>query len=216
MKSYAEHKNLLIIDHPLVQHKLAHLRDRTTVMVNFRVLLKEIATLMSYEITKELPLKSQMIDTPLASMNAQFIDENVAPTVVSILRAGLGMAEGVLNVVSSARQGHIGLFRDTETHMPIEYLVRLPADNGGTVLLVDPMIATGNSAAHACKVLNNYGIEDTRIKFLALVTAPDGIKLMNKTHPDVMIYAAALDSHLDDNAHIIPGIGDAGDRLFGT
>lgn len=207
--------NLHILDHPLIQHKLTHMRGRSTSTARFRQLLHEISLLMGYEITRELPLTLERIETPLAEMEAPVIaGKKVA--VVSVLRAGLGMAEGLLDLMPSARQGHIGLYRDEETKQPVEYVVRLPEAGGRMFILTDPMLATGNSAAHAVDVLLRHGVEAERIRFMALVAAPEGVEAFFRRHPDIKVYAAALDRRLDERAYIVPGLGDAGDRLFGT
>jgi uracil phosphoribosyltransferase len=207
--------SLRLVAHPLVLHKLSHMRDKATPTVAFRQLLKEIALLMGYEILRELPLGSERITTPLAGMDAPVIaGKKVA--FVPILRAGLVMAEGLHELVPSARAGHIGLYRDHATKRPVEYLVKLPEPEGRLFILVDPMLATGYSAVHAVDVLNRHGVADDRIRVLALVIAPEGMKVFAAAHPKVPVFAAALDSHLDEHAYIVPGLGDAGDRLFGT
>ncbi|SMF82671.1 uracil phosphoribosyltransferase [Tistlia consotensis] len=204
---------LTLLDHPLIQHKLSLMRDRTTRPVLFRQLLREIGILMGYELTRDLTLKTRPIETPMTTMDAPFLAGPV--TLVSILRAGLGMTEGLRELMPDAKEGHIGLFRDPETHQPREYFVKLPADPG-RVLLVDPMLATGGSAVHAVEVLLDRGIAARDIRFLCLIAAPEGVERFAAACPDVPILAAALDSHLDENAYIIPGLGDAGDRLYGT
>jgi uracil phosphoribosyltransferase len=207
--------SLHILDHPLILHKLSHMRMKTTPTVAFRQLLKEIALLMGYEITRELPLTEEHITTPLAEMDAPVIaGKKVA--IVAILRAGLGMAEGLHELVPSARAGHIGLYRDHATKRPVEYLVKLPEPEGRIFIVVDPMLATGNSAIHAVDVLNRHGVDDGSIRFMALVAAPEGIEAFARAHPRVQIYTAALDERLNEHAYIVPGLGDAGDRLFGT
>ncbi|HEY0523803.1 MAG TPA: uracil phosphoribosyltransferase [Stellaceae bacterium] len=207
--------SLRLLDHPLIQHKLSHMRDKATPTVAFRQLLKEIALLMGYEITRELPLTQEAIETPLARMEAPVIaGKKVA--IVAILRAGLGMAEGLHELVPSARAGHIGLYRDPATKRPVEYLVKLPEPEGRIFIVVDPMLATGNSAVHAVDVLNRHGVDDGAIRLMALVAAPEGMATFAAAHPRVPVFAAALDERLDDHAYIVPGLGDAGDRLFGT
>ena len=215
MRQVAEFPNLFILDHPLIQHKLSHMRDMHTSTRTFRDLLREIALLMGYEITRNLPLTYERIQTPLTEMDAPIIAGKKL-AIVPILRAGIGMADGLLELVPGARVGHIGLYRDHETKMPHEYLVKLPETGGRTFILVDPMLATGNSAVHAVNVLNARGIADENILFLALVAAPEGVRVFNQSHPNVQIYVASLDSHLNENAYIVPGLGDAGDRIFGT
>lgn len=215
VQHHPEFPNLFILTHPLIQHKLSIMRDKETSTIKFRILLNEIAQLMGYELTRELPMTFKQIETPIAAMDAPVIaGKKVA--VVPILRAGLGMAEGLLKLVPAARVGHIGLYRDPKTKMPVEYLVKLPEADGRLFILVDPMLATGNSAAYAVDILNRHGVDNSRIRFMALVAAPEGIKVFQSRHPDVPIYAAALDSCLDERAYIVPGLGDAGDRLYGT
>jgi uracil phosphoribosyltransferase len=211
----ANFPNLHILDHPLILHKLSHMRNRHTPTVQFRQLLKEISLLMGYEITRSLPLDTKPIETPLGPMQAPVIaGKKIA--VVPILRAGLGMAAGLIELMPSAREGHIGLYRDEETKRPVEYVVRLPEPEGRVFILTDPMLATGNSAVHAVDVLNRHGVPDSMIRFMALVAAPEGVAVFQAAHPAVPVYAAALDDHLDPRAYIVPGLGDAGDRLFGT
>jgi uracil phosphoribosyltransferase len=191
---------LRLLDHPLIQHKLSKMRDKTCPTMQFRRLLKEIAL---------------RIETPLMPMDAPIVlGKKLA--IVSILRAGLVMADGLHELVPSARTGHIGLYRDHDTHRPVEYLVKLPEPEGRLFILVDPMLATGNSACHALDVLNRHGVEDARIRFMALVIAPEGMTQLAEKHPGVAVYGAALDERLNENAYILPGLGDAGDRLFGT
>jgi uracil phosphoribosyltransferase len=215
MQTHPDFPNLFILNHPLIQHKLSHMRDRNRSTMGFRALLKEIALLMGYEITRDFPITTERIETPLASMDAPVLAGKKL-AIVPILRAGLGMAQGLHELVPSAREGHIGLYRDHETKQPVEYLVKLPEPEGRIFVLVDPMLATGNSAAYACDVLNRHGVEDQNIRFMALVAAPEGVAVFQKSHPGVKVYTAALDSHLDENAYIVPGLGDAGDRMFGT
>lgn len=211
----SEFPNLNVLTHPLIQHKLTHMRDRTASTARFRQLLHEISLLMGYEITRDLPLTVKKIETPLTPMDApEIAGKKVA--VVSVLRAGLGMAEGLIDLMPSARQGHIGLYRDEVTKQPVEYVVRLPEPEGRLFILTDPMLATGNSAAHAVDVLLRHGVPRERIRFMALVAAPEGCRAFFRRHPDIKVYCAALDTHLDERAYIVPGLGDAGDRLFGT
>jgi uracil phosphoribosyltransferase len=215
MASDPRFPSLRLLDHPLIQHKLTLMRDKATPTVLFRQLLKEIALLMGYEITRELPLTREPIETPLAHMDAPVIaGKKVA--IVAILRAGLGMAEGLHELVPSARAGHIGLYRDHTTKRPVEYLVKLPEPEGRIFIVVDPMLATGNSAVHAVDVLNRYGVADEAIRFMALVAAPEGMQVFAARHPNVPVYCASLDERLDENAYIVPGLGDAGDRQFGA
>ncbi len=215
MHQIDEFPNLFILDHPLIQHKLTHMRNVKTSTRTFRQLLREIALLMGYEVTRNLPLTEETILTPLTEMEAPVIAGKKL-AIVPILRAGVGMADGLLELVPGARVGHIGLYRDPETKKPHEYLVKLPEVEGRTFILVDPMLATGNSAAHAVGVLNARGVLNSDIRFLALVGAPEGMRAFNRQHADVNVYVASLDSHLNEQAYIVPGLGDAGDRLFGT
>ncbi|CAB3786804.1 uracil phosphoribosyltransferase [Pararobbsia alpina] len=208
--------NLTILNHPLIQHKLTHMRDKNTSTRTFRDLLREITLLMGYEITRTLPLTTRQIDTPLTVYDAPVIAGKKL-AIVPVLRAGVGMSDGLLELIPSARVGHIGVYRDHESHRPVEYLVKLPPDlEERTFILCDPMVATGYSAAHAVDVLKKHGVAGDSIRFLALVAAPEGVKVFHDAHPDVHLFVASLDSHLDENAYIVPGLGDAGDRLFGT
>lgn len=215
MKQDPRFPNLFILNHPLIQHKLSHMRQQDTSTRTFRELLREITLLMGYEITRDLPLTTRKINTPLVEIDAPVIAGKKL-AVVPILRAGVGMSDGLLELVPSARVGHIGVYRDPETHEPVEYLVRLPDTSDRTFILCDPMVATGNSAVHAVDVLKRRGVPDDQIMFLALVAAPEGVTVFQNAHPKVKMYVASLDSHLDDHAYIIPGLGDAGDRIFGT
>lgn len=214
MKIDPRFPNLFILDHPLIQHKLSHMRDKTTSTRTFRELLKEITLLMGYEVTRHLPLTSKRIDTPIQPMDAPVIAGRKL-AIVPILRAGAGMADGLLELIPSARVGHIGVYRGDDLQ-PVEYMVKLPDVEGRTFILCDPMLATGNSAVHAADVLKRRGVPADHIIFLALVGCPEGAARWTKAHPDVPCYVAALDSHLNDDAYIVPGLGDAGDRLFGT
>jgi uracil phosphoribosyltransferase len=209
------HANFHVLDHPLIQHKLSIMRDKRTPTILFRQLLKEIALLMGYEVTRDLPMTREPIETPLARMEAPTIaGKKVA--VVAILRAGLGMAEAMIELIPSARVGHIGLYRDPVTKRPVQYFVKLPEPEGRIFILCDPMLATGHSASAAVDILNNSGVADRSIRLLALVAAPEGVEVLCRAHPEVPTYAAALDERLNDHAYIVPGLGDAGDRLFGT
>ncbi|MEM4985864.1 uracil phosphoribosyltransferase [Collimonas sp. H4R21] len=207
--------NLFILNHPLIQHKLTHMRSKETSTRTFRQLLREITLLMGYEITRDLPLTTQQIETPMQSMEAPVIAGRKL-AVVPVLRAGIGMSDGLLDLVPSARVGHIGVYRDPDTHQPVEYLVRLPDLAERIFIVCDPMVATGNSAVHAVDVLKKRGVGDDQIIFLALVAAPEGVQVFQDAHPGVKLYVASLDSHLDAHAYIVPGLGDAGDRIFGT
>ena len=206
--------NLHIVDHPLIQHKLTIMRMEETGGKDFRQLLSEITELMGYELTRDLPLDDIQINTPVAPMIGKTImGKKLA--IVPILRAGLGMVDGLLNLIPVAKVGHIGLYRDPETHQPVEYYCKLPADiDGRLVIVVDPMLATGGSAADAITLIKKRGA--TNIRLLNLVAAPEGVARVQSEHPDVEIYCAALDERLNEHAYIIPGLGDAGDRLFGT
>ncbi|MBI1216480.1 MAG: uracil phosphoribosyltransferase [Alphaproteobacteria bacterium] len=215
MKTRNEFPNLFIIDHPVVQHDLTYMRDKKAGTRQFRRLLREIAMLMGFELTRGLPMTVKDIETPLAKMQAPVLDGKKL-AVVPILRAGLGMADGLLALVPSARVGHLGLYRDHETKKPVEYLVKLPSVEDRVFILVDPMLATGNSAVHAVNVLVRHGVPVEKIRFMALVAAPEGVRTFHEAFPDVPVYVAALDDRLDENAYIVPGLGDAGDRMFGT
>jgi uracil phosphoribosyltransferase len=210
-----EFPNLHVLHHPLIQHKLSLMRDKRTPTILFRQLLREISLLMGYEITRHLPVTTERIETPLVSFEAPVIaGKKVA--IVSILRAGLGMADGLLDLIPSARMGHVGLYRDPQTKRPVEYFVKLPEPEGRLFILCDPMLATGHSAVAAVDILNRRGVSDDNIRLMALVAAPEGVRVFVKAHPTIAVFAAALDDHLNDHAYIVPGLGDAGDRLFGT
>jgi uracil phosphoribosyltransferase len=214
MKIDPRFPKLFILDHPLIQHKLTHMRDKRTSTKTFKQLLKELTLLMGYELTRDLPIATERIETPLVEMDAPVIAGKKL-AIVPVLRAGIGMADGLAELVPSARIGHIGLYRGAD-HKPVEYLVKLPEVEGRTFILCDPMLATGNSAVHAVDVLKKRGVKPADMRFLALVAAPEGCEVFFKAHPDVAVYTASLDSHLNDHAYIVPGLGDAGDRLFGT
>ncbi len=206
--------NLYILDHPLITHKLSIMRQRETGSKDFRQLLGEIAMLMGYELTRDLPLEDVEIETPLCPMTAKMVSGRKL-AIVPILRAGLGMVDGLLSLVPVAKVGHIGLYRDPQTHTPVEYYCKLPTDiEERTVILVDPMLATGGSAVDALSMLKAKGCRS--IRFMCLVAAPEGVAAVQAAHPDVDIFTAALDDHLNDHAYIVPGLGDAGDRIFGT
>lgn len=203
-----------VVSHPLVQHKLSHMRDRQTSTAEFRQLLREIALLLGYEVTRNLPIAMRRIETPLTAMDAPFI-EGKKLVVIPILRAGLGLAEGLLDLVPSARVGHIGLYRDPKTLAAVEYYCKLPEDIAERSSIVcDPMLATAHSAIAAVTLLKRRGC--ARIQFLSLLAAPEGIRAFTEAHPDVPLTVAAIDEYLNDHAYIVPGLGDAGDRLFGT
>lgn len=205
--------NLVVFDHPLIQHKLSFVREKTTSFRAFRALLYQIAGLMVFEVTRGFPTNPVQIETPLESMTARRLAGTI--TVVPILRSGLGLAEGILEMMPEARVGHLGLARDEHTLEPIIYLKRLPRDLGaGPVVLVDPMLATGGSASRAIGMLRAEGATDLRL--ICLVASPEGVRRLEKDHPDVTIYTAALDRGLNAQGFIMPGLGDAGDRLYGT
>ena len=203
-----------LIDHPLITHKLTIMRNKKTGSKDFRELLNEISMLMGYELTRDLPLQDVTIETPITKMNAKMVSGRKL-AIVPILRAGLGMVDGIQSLVPVAKVGHIGLYRDPETHEPVEYYCKLPTDiQDRLVILVDPMLATGGSAVDALTMLKQRGCKN--IRFMCLVAAPEGVSKVLKAHPDVDIYGAALDDHLNEHAYIVPGLGDAGDRIFGT
>ena len=206
--------NLHVIDHPLITHKLSIMRNRKTGSQDFRELLNEIAMLMGYEVFRDLPLEEITIETPITKMKAKMVSGRKL-AIVPILRAGLGMVDGLQNLVPVAKVGHIGMYRDPETHKPVEYYCKLPTDiEERLVVLVDPMLATGGSAVDALCKLKEHGCRN--IRFMCLVAAPEGVKAVQEAHPDVDIYTAALDECLNEHAYIVPGLGDAGDRIFGT
>ena len=203
-----------LFNHPLITHKLTIMRRRETGSKDFRQLLDEITMLMGYEITRDLPLEDVMIETPVAPMKAQRISGKKL-AVIPILRAGLGMTDGILTLIPNIKVGHIGLYRDPETLKPVEYYCKMPSDIAEReVMIVDPMLATGGSASAAIRFLKDRGV--TNIKSVHLLAAPEGIKRLNEDHPDVEIYIAGLDEKLNDHGYIVPGLGDAGDRIFGT
>ncbi len=203
-----------VVEHPLVQHKLGLMRRKETSTAEFRQLLREISLLLGYEVTRDLPLTTEEIETPLTKMDAPRL-EGKKLVLISILRAGNGLLEGMLDLVPSARVGHVGLYRDPETLVAVEYYFKVPQDlSDRLVIVVDPMLATGNSAAAALSRIKEEGAHD--IKFVCLLAAPEGIKALREAHPDVPIYTAAIDDHLNDHGYIVPGLGDAGDRLYGT
>jgi uracil phosphoribosyltransferase len=206
--------NLIVVDHPLVLHKLTLMRDRNTPSAVFRQLLREISLLLAYEVARDLPMTTQTIETPLATMEAPIL-KGKKLVIVSILRAGNGLLEGMLDLMPSARVGHIGIYRNPETLQPVEYYMKVPEDIAERrVVVVDPMLATGNSVSAAIARLKEKGAHD--IKLVCLLSAPEGIKHVSKVHPDVQIFTAAIDSHLNSHGYIVPGLGDAGDRMFGT
>jgi uracil phosphoribosyltransferase len=207
-------ENFQVISHPLVQHKLSLMRKKSTSTQSFRTLIREVGTLLAYEVTKDLPLIYEEIETPLMKMNAPFL-EGKKLCLVSILRAGNGLLDGFMELLPSARVGHIGLYRDPETLVAVEYYMKLPdLINQRLVLALDPMLATGHSSAVAVTRLKENGAKN--IRFVCLLAAPEGIEFFNEAHPDVPIFVAAVDDRLNDHAYILPGLGDAGDRIFGT
>lgn len=206
--------NVNVIDHPLIQHKLTIMRKESTGTKDFRQLLEEIAMLMAYEITRNMPLKEVEIKTPVTTCKSKVLTGKKL-AVVPILRAGLGMLGGIVNLLPTVKVGHIGLYRDPETLKPVEYYCKLPSDVGErTLVVVDPMLATGGSSAAALTMLKEKGAKS--IILMCLVAAPEGVKMVNDEHPDVEIYTASLDECLNDHGYIVPGLGDAGDRIFGT
>jgi uracil phosphoribosyltransferase len=206
--------NLTVVEHPLIRHKLAVLRSRDTSKKTFRALVDEIAMLMGYEATKDLPMEAVEIDTPLEPMTAEMVSGKKL-TLVPVLRAGLGMVEGMLRLMPSVRVGHIGLYRDHDTLEPVDYYFKIPGEaESRQFFVLDPMLATGGSASAAVASLKRSGAQ--RISLICLVAAPEGVHRMLQDHPDVRIFAAALDRELNEQGYILPGLGDAGDRLFGT
>ncbi len=203
-----------VFDHPLIQHKVALIRQTETTTRDFRRLVKEIAMLMGYEATRDLPLKDVEIETPICKTTVKMLQgEDIA--IVPILRAGLGLVDGMLELIPNAKVGHVGLYRDPETHEPVEYYCKLPADiDKRQIFVVDPMLATGGSAIAAINFVKQRG--GKHIIFMCMIAAPEGIEALQKAHPDVDIYIAAKDEKLNENAYIVPGLGDAGDRIFGT
>lgn len=202
-----------VISHPLIQHKLTIMRKKDTSSADFRRLLQEITVLMGYEITRDLPLETIEIETPVApAVGKRILGKKLG--IVPVLRAGFGMVEGMLQLIPSARVGVVGLYRDPKTLEPVEYYCKLPDTTARDFVIVDPMLATGGSGVAAIDLLKKHGIKN--IKFMCLLAAPEGVKRINEAHPDVPIYTAALDDHLNEHGYIVPGLGDAGDRIFGT
>ncbi|PLL12609.1 uracil phosphoribosyltransferase [Tabrizicola sp. TH137] len=207
-------EHLTVVTHPLVQHKLTLMREKDTSTASFRQLLREISLLLAYEVTRELPMTTKRIETPLCEMDAPAI-EGKKLALVSILRAGNGLLDGILELIPAARVGFVGLYRDHETLQPVQYYCKLPEQLEDRVtIVVDPMLATGNSSAAAVDLIKAKGAKE--IRFLCLLAAPEGIARMKEAHPDVPIVTASVDSHLNENGYIVPGLGDAGDRMFGT
>ncbi|MEA4888700.1 MAG: uracil phosphoribosyltransferase [Clostridiaceae bacterium] len=207
-------ENVFVFDHPLIQHKISLMRDKRTTTKEFRELVSEVAMLMAYEVTRDLPLQEVEIETPVAIAKTKVLAGKKL-ALVPILRAGLGMVDGMLNLLPMAKVGHIGLYRDPKTLEPVEYYCKLPEDSvEREIVVLDPMLATGGSASAAVSFLKQKGIKN--IKFMCLIAAPEGIERLHRDHPDVPIFCAAKDLRLNDHAYIVPGLGDAGDRLFGT
>ncbi|RAL23322.1 uracil phosphoribosyltransferase [Thermoflavimicrobium daqui] len=206
--------NVYVFDHPLIQHKLTFIRDKNTGTKEFRELVNEVAALMAYEITREMPLREVEIETPLMKAKCKVLAGKKLG-IVPILRAGIGMVDGILKLIPAAKVGHIGLYRDPETLEPVHYYSKMPTDIGERELIVlDPMLATGGSASAAIQALKEMGAKN--IKFMCIIAAPEGVGRLQKDHPDIDIYVAAVDEKLDEKSYIVPGLGDAGDRLFGT
>lgn len=207
-------ENVYVFDHPLIQHKLTFIRDKNTGTKEFRELVDEVAALMAYEITRDMPLREVEVETPVAKAKCKVLAGKKLG-LVPILRAGLGMVDGILKLIPTAKVGHIGLYRDPETLKPVQYYSKMPSDIGERELIViDPMLATGGSASEAIRAIKEMGAKN--IKLMCLIAAPEGIKRVQDDHDDVDIYVAAIDDHLNEKSYIVPGLGDAGDRLFGT
>ena len=205
---------VVVMDHPLIQHKIGYIRRKDTGTKDFRETISEIAMLICYEATRDLPLDDVEIETPICKTTVKEL-KGKKLAVIPILRAGLGMVDGMITLIPTAKVGHIGLYRDPETHDPVEYYCKLPADcSEREVFVVDPMLATGGSSVAAIQMLKDKGCK--KIHFMCIIAAPEGVKKMTEAHPDVDLYIGALDEHLNDNAYIVPGLGDAGDRIFGT
>ena len=213
---YQTQSNVCVVDHPLVVHKLTHLRCKTTGSTEFRALVEEIAALMAYEATRELPLVEETVETPLETMTGRYISGKKL-AIVPILRAGLGMLEGILRLVPNAKVGHMGIYRNEKTLEPVEYFCKMPDDlQERDILLLDPMLATGGSVIAAIEALQRRGARPEQIKFLCLLASPVGVDRLTKAFPQVTIYTASVDARLDERGYIRPGLGDAGDRIFGT
>lgn len=203
-----------ILDHPLIQHKLTYIRDKNTGTKEFRELVDEVATLMAYEITRDMPLQNVIVETPVSPAQCKIISGKKIG-VVPILRAGLGMVDGILKLIPTAKVGHIGMYRDPDTHEPVEYYSKLPSDiRERELIVIDPMLATGGSAVAAIQMLKEK--EAKNVKLMCIIAAPEGVERMKKEHPDVNIFVAGIDEKLNEKRFIVPGLGDAGDRLFGT
>ena len=207
-------ENVFVFDHPLIQHKLALIRDENTGSKEFRELVEEVSLLMAYEVTRHMPLEETQVNTPVGPAKVKMLSGKKIG-IIPILRAGLGMVNGMLKLIPAARVGHIGLYRDPETLMPVEYYCKMPSDiKEREVIILDPMLATGGSASAAIKFIKGY--TDRSIKLMCIIAAPEGVKRVHEEHPDVHIFCAALDEKLNDHGYIVPGLGDAGDRIFGT
>ena len=205
---------IMVFDHPLIQHKVSMMRDKNTTSKEFRDLAREVAMLMAYEVTRDLPTQEIQIETPICPTTVEVL-KGLDVAIIPILRAGLGFVDGMLEIIPNAKVGHVGLYRDPETHEPVEYYCKLPEDiDKRRVIVVDPMLATGGSAIAAVDFVKARGAKDISLMFL--IAAPEGIEALTKAHPDVDIYIAAKDEKLNENAYIVPGLGDAGDRIFGT
>lgn len=205
---------IMVFDHPLIQHKVSIMRDKNTTSKEFRDLTREVAMLMAYEVTRDLPTQEIQIETPICPTTVEVL-KGLDVAIIPILRAGLGFVDGMLEIIPNAKVGHVGLYRDPETHEPVEYYCKLPEDiDKRRVIVVDPMLATGGSAIAAVDFVKARGAKDISLMFL--IAAPEGIEALTKAHPDVDIYIAAKDEKLNENAYIVPGLGDAGDRIFGT
>lgn len=209
-----EFPNLFLCDHPLLQHKLSLLRDKDTSSKDFRELVSEIANLIAYEATRDLPLRDQEVETPICKTTTKVIAGKKL-AIIPILRAGLGMVDGVLTLIPAAKVGHVGLFRDPETKLPVTYYCKLPKDiSERDAIILDPMLATGGSSIACIDLLKKAGVKN--IKFMCILAAPEGVKALLEAHPDVKIFCSSLDERLNEHAYIVPGLGDAGDRIFGT
>ena len=209
-----EFPNLFLCDHPLLQHKLSLLRDKDTSSKDFRELVSEIANLIAYEATRDLPLRDQEVETPICKTTTKVIAGKKL-AIIPILRAGLGMVDGVLTLIPAAKVGHVGLFRDPETKLPVTYYCKFPKDiSERDAIILDPMLATGGSSIACIDLLKKAGVKN--IKFMCILAAPEGVKALLEAHPDVKIFSSSLDERLNEHAYIVPGLGDAGDRIFGT
>lgn len=215
MKKHSAFSNLYVADHPVILHYLSMMRETSCQKPLFGLLLKKIGMMMGYEMMRDAPVATRPIETPLTAMDAPCLS-GAPPVIVPILRAGLGMSEGLEELLPAASVGHIGLYRDHETARPVEYLVKLPVPEGRAFILVDPMLATGYSAKYALDVLVRHGVKPADISLMTLVAAPEGVRVLLDSYPDVRVYVAALDDRLNEKSYIVPGLGDAGDRLFGT